>query len=334
MSLYKDSGVDIQMGNKVVDNLKDLAKSTFRPEVLNSIGGFNSLFKLKNYTNPVLVSGTDGVGTKLKYANIFNKHDTIGIDLVAMCVNDILTCGADPLFFLDYFATGKLDEETHLDVIKGITAGCIDAGCSLIGGETAEMPGFYHNNDYDLAGFAVGVVEQQDIINGSTIIPGDLVIGLASSGLHSNGYSLVRKLLDNNYEDYDFSIGDITLKEALLTPTIIYSKAVKLLKDIKIKGMAHITGGGLMENIPRILPNGYGVSLKRGSWRYPDIFNFLISKFNLNDDKELLTVFNCGIGFVLVIDPYYENIVKELLFSNYIEAFTIGKVVSGYNVTI
>ncbi len=305
-STYKRAGVDIDAGNRLVDAIKPFARSTFRPEVLSNIGGFGALFNidLKRYKRPVLVSGTDGVGTKLKIAFLLDRHDTVGIDLVAMCVNDILTCGAEPLFFLDYFATGKLLPKKGVQVIKGIIKGCLQAGCALIGGETAEMPGFYKEGEYDLAGFAVGIVEKEDIIDGSKIRPGDQIIGLASSGLHSNGYSLVRKVLleikgyplTSRIEGLGKSLG-----EELLTPTKIYVKSVlNLIKSVDVKGIAHITGGGMTENIPRILPKGSQAIIRRGDWEIPSIFEFIQKEGDI-DLEEMYRDFNMGIGLILIV---------------------------------
>ena len=304
---YKKAGVDIDEGDRFVSLISPLVKKTFRPEVLTDIGSFGSLFKLDigKYKEPVLVSGTDGVGTKLKIAFITDKHDTIGIDLVAMCVNDILTLGAEPLFFLDYFATGKLNSEKARDVVKGISEGCKLSGCSLIGGETAEMPGFYQANEYDIAGFAVGVVDSASIVDGSAINEGDAVIGLASSGLHSNGYSLVRRVLlesaNLNPGDHIAELG-MTLGEELLKPTSIYVSAVKALSNITaIKGMAHITGGGLPGNLPRILKEGLTAVIKEKSWVIPPVFE-LVRKYGNVPDQDMKKTFNMGIGYVIVVD--------------------------------
>jgi len=301
---YKNAGVDIDAGNQAVERMKTHVRKTFRPEVRTDLGGFGSLFALQNkYEQPILVSGTDGVGTKLKIAFEMDKHDTIGQDLVAMCVNDILVQGAEPLFFLDYIATGKLVPEKVEDIVKGISNGCLLAGCSLIGGETAEMPGMYQADDYDLAGFAVGVVDEKDLIDGSKIESGDLIIGLESSGLHSNGYSLVRHLLTNNsysFQDNILELGGV-LGEQLLIPTKIYVRSIlELLKEINILGMAHITGGGLLENIPRILPEGLQAEIELGSWEKPAIFNFL-KKIGKLEISEMYRTFNMGIGFTIII---------------------------------
>ncbi|PLX94633.1 MAG: phosphoribosylformylglycinamidine cyclo-ligase [Desulfuromonas sp.] len=303
---YKDAGVDIDAGNRFVQMIKPLVKATSRPEVLTDIGSFGGLFSLHadKYEKPTLVSSTDGVGTKLKLAFMMDKHDTVGIDLVAMCVNDILVQGAEPLFFLDYFATGKLAPEKAADVVKGIAEGCIQSGCALIGGETAEMPGMYDDGEYDLAGFTVGVVDNSRIIDGSSITVGDRLIGLASTGLHSNGYSLARKVI---FERMGHDINDRlpgfvkTIGEELLTPTRIYTKSIlNLLRDFQIKGMAHITGGGLVENVPRILPKHCRAVIQRDSWPKPAIFELLRTGGNI-DELEMYRTFNYGIGMVLVV---------------------------------
>ena len=312
---YKDAGVDIDAGNRFVEMIKPLVKSTMRPEVMADIGGFGGLFSLNTdkYKNPTLVSGTDGVGTKLKLAFMLDKHDTVGIDLVAMCVNDIIVQGAEPLFFLDYFATGKLAPEKAAEVVKGIAVGCNLAGCALIGGETAEMPGMYPKGEYDLAGFTVGVVDRDDLIDGSTIHEGDVLIGLASSGLHSNGYSLARKIIIEQLNlplDQPAQGMDIALGEALLTPTKIYVKSIlNLIRDFKLKGMAHITGGGLLENIPRVLPKHCKAILNKGSWQIPALFDLLREGGNI-DELEMYRTFNNGIGMVLVVT---KNDVDDIL---------------------
>jgi len=303
---YKDSGVDIDAGNNFVKMIKPFVKATSRPEVMADIGGFGGLFSLNSgkYKNPVLVSGTDGVGTKLKLAFMADRHDTVGIDLVAMCVNDIIVQGAEPLFFLDYLATGKLDPAKAATIVKGIAAGCVQAGCALIGGETAEMPGFYADGEYDIAGFTVGVVDRDNLIDGSSITVGNRIIGLASSGLHSNGYSLARKVI---FERMGLAIDSIipetgnTVADELLTPTKIYVKSVlNLLRDFTINGIAHITGGGLLENIPRVLPGGCKAILRKGSWPVLPIFTILQNAGNI-EDAEMLRTLNCGIGMVLVV---------------------------------
>ena len=282
---YKDAGVNIEAGDELVERIKPFAKKTLRPEVLGGLGGFGSLFEVpKKYKNPILVSGTDGVGTKLKLAFTLNQHKTIGQDLVAMCVNDILVQGAEPLFFLDYFACGKLNVKQASDVIEGIAFGCELAGCSLVGGETAEMPGMYQSEEYDLAGFCVGVVEKDKIIDGSNVNEADTVIGLSSSGPHSNGYSLIRKLIEKEKLDLNNFCGDKIFSEVLLEPTRIYVKSILALnQEINIKAMAHITGGGLTENIPRVLPQHLAVVLQKNAWPKQEIFNWLQSKGNLSD---------------------------------------------------
>jgi len=329
---YKDAGVDIDAGDLFVQKIKPYVKSTFRPEVLTHIGGFGGLFALKKYKNPVLVSGTDGVGTKLKIAFLMNKHDSIGIDLVAMCVNDIIVQGAEPLFFLDYFATGKLKPREHADIVKGIAAGCKQAGCALIGGETAEMPAFYAGNEYDLAGFAVGVEEKKNIIDGSRIKPGMALIGLASSGLHSNGYSLVRKVLleasKNAVTDVLPELG-APLGEVLLTPTRIYAKTVlTLLKEFDIYGMAHITGGGITENTPRMLPKGTAALIRKGTWTIPAVFS-LIQRNAGVDDEEMYRDFNMGIGMVLAVPQKQAAAVIKRARQLREKAFPIGEVIKG-----
>lgn len=311
---YQDAGVDINAGDRLVENIKPYAKCTMRPEVLAGIGGFGALFEIsKKYRNPVLVSGTDGVGTKLKLAFQSGQHDSIGIDLVAMSVNDILVQGAEPLFFLDYFACGKLDVETATRVVKGIAKGCEQAGCALIGGETAEMPGMYPEGEYDLAGFAVGAVEKDQIITGLTIREGDAVLGLASSGAHSNGYSLIRKIIEKNNTDLSADFHGKALIDVIMAPTRIYVKPLlELMKHLPVKGMAHITGGGLTENIPRVLPEGVTAILKYDAWDMPPLFHWLQQQGNVNE-QEMQRVFNCGIGMVLVVGPEFADIAMRLL---------------------
>ncbi len=301
---YLNAGVDIDAGEALVESIKPFARRTMREGVLAGIGGFGALFEIsRNYREPVLVSGTDGVGTKLKLAFQLNRHDTIGIDLVAMSVNDILTSGAEPLFFLDYYACGKLDVAIATEVVKGIAAGCEMAGCALIGGETAEMPGMYVPGDYDLAGFAVGIVEKSEIVDGRTIEDGDLLLGLASSGAHSNGYSLIRKLIDVKGVDLSAELGGRTLSDLILEPTRIYVKSVlKLMRSVNVKGLAHITGGGLIENVPRMLPDTLAAHIKRRSWRMPPLFTWLKEQGDIGD-KEMHRVFNCGIGMVVAVSP-------------------------------
>jgi phosphoribosylformylglycinamidine cyclo-ligase len=311
---YQDAGVDINAGDRLVENIKPYAKCTMRPEVLAGIGGFGALFEIsKKYRNPVLVSGTDGVGTKLKLAFQSGQHDSIGIDLVAMSVNDILVQGAEPLFFLDYFACGKLDVETATRVVKGIAKGCEQAGCALIGGETAEMPGMYPEGEYDLAGFAVGAVEKDQIITGLTIREGDAVLGLASSGAHSNGYSLIRKIIEKNNTDLSADFHGKALIDVIMAPTRIYVKPLlELMKHLPVKGMAHITGGGLTENIPRVLPQGVTAILKHDAWDMPPLFHWLRQQGNVNE-QEMLRVFNCGIGMALVVAPEFADTAMRLL---------------------
>ena len=312
---YKDSGVDITAGNNFVNLIKPLVKATSRPEVLADIGGFGGLFSLNTskYKNPVLVSGTDGVGTKLKIAFLTDRHDTIGIDLVAMCVNDIIVQGAEPLFFLDYLATGKLLPEKGAEIVKGIAEGCKQAGCALIGGETAEMPGFYADGEYDVAGFTVGVVDRENIIDGSCIAVGNKLIGIASSGLHSNGYSLARTLI---FDHLGLSINDrfpgadTSVADVLLAPTRIYVRSIlNLLKDFSINGIAHITGGGLLENVPRVLPKGCLAQIHTNTWELPNLFTVLQKAGNVERD-EMYRTFNMGIGMVLVVA---ENDAEEII---------------------
>jgi phosphoribosylformylglycinamidine cyclo-ligase len=301
---YRDAGVDIDAGDELVERIKPLAKKTLREGVLGGIGGFGALFEVpKRYKEPVLVSGTDGVGTKLRLAFDLNRHDTVGQDLVAMSVNDILVLGAESLFFLDYFACGKLDVDTAASVVGGIAKGCELAGCALIGGETAEMPGMYPAGEYDLAGFAVGVVEKSKAIDGkSTIVPGDVVLGLASSGAHSNGYSLVRKIIERSKPDLNAKFdGERTLADVVMAPTRIYVKQVlATMEKVAIKGMAHITGGGLLENVPRVLPENTVAELEKAAWPRPKLFDWMQAEGNVAEN-EMHRVFNCGIGLVIVV---------------------------------
>ncbi|MGN6704174.1 MAG: phosphoribosylformylglycinamidine cyclo-ligase [Burkholderiaceae bacterium] len=299
---YRDAGVDIDAGDALVEAIKPFAKRTMRDGVLAGIGGFGALFEIgRKYKEPVLVSGTDGVGTKLKLAFRLNRHDTVGIDLVAMSVNDILVQGAEPLFFLDYFACGRLDVAAATDVIKGIAAGCEQAGCALIGGETAEMPSMYPDGEYDLAGFAVGAVEKADIIDGSRIAPGDAVLGLASSGAHSNGYSLVRKILDVAKPDLNADFHGRPLADVLMAPTRIYVKPLlALMQSMEVRGLVHITGGGLVENIPRVLKPNLTAVLQRDAWTMPPLFSWLQQHGNVAD-AEMHRVFNCGIGMTVIV---------------------------------
>ncbi|MDF1795661.1 MAG: phosphoribosylformylglycinamidine cyclo-ligase [Coxiellaceae bacterium] len=300
---YQDAGVDIDKADALVDDIKQIAKRTSRKEILTGIGGFGALFEvpLDRYKQPVLVSGTDGVGTKLKLAIELNKHDTIGIDLVAMCVNDIITCGAEPLYFLDYYATGKLDVEQAKAIIAGIGKGCELSGCALTGGETAEMPGMYSEGDYDLAGFCVGIVEKTKIIDGSRVSAGDKLVALGASGAHSNGYSLIRKVIATSGEDLCTDVGGQTLADLVMQPTRLYAKTTQaLLNDIDIKAMAHITGGGLPGNLPRVLPNNTCAMINQNSWQWPPLFQWLAEQGNIDRD-EMYRTFNCGVGMVLVV---------------------------------
>ena len=302
---YRDAGVDIDAGNELVERIKPLVKRSFRPEVMGGLGGFGALFDLSNkYREPVLVSGTDGVGTKLKLAQQLGRHDTIGIDLVAMCVNDVLVQGAEPLFFLDYFATGKLDIDTAAAVVGGIANGCTEAGCALIGGETAEMPDMYAPGEYDLAGFTVAGVEKSELKDGSAVALGDVLIGIASSGPHSNGYSLVRRIYERAGSPADLVLEDgVKLVDALMAPTRLYVKPIlSLLKThgAAVHGMAHVTGGGLTENIIRVVPEGLGLTIDASSWPLPPVFQWLQREGNVAD-SEMWRTFNCGIGFVLLV---------------------------------
>jgi len=299
---YKDAGVDIDAGDALVERIKPLAKRTMRPEVLTGIGGFGALVEIsKKYQEPVLVSGTDGVGTKLRLAFELNRHDTVGIDLVAMSVNDILVQGAEPIFFLDYFATGKLSLDTAEAVIAGIAHGCEQAGCALIGGETAEMPGMYPEGEYDLAGFAVGVVEKSKIIGGQSIVPGDVVLGLASSGAHSNGYSLIRKLIDVSGIGLKSDFHGKPFADVVMAPTRIYVKPMlALMEKLAVKGMAHITGGGITGNLPRCLPENVAARVNPASWTRPQLFDWLQKAGNV-EPEEMLRTFNCGIGLAVVV---------------------------------
>jgi len=309
---YRDAGVDIDAGNQLVEKIRGSVASTKRPGVMGSIGGFGGLFEIpEGYKQPVLVSGTDGVGTKLKLAIELGKHDTIGIDLVAMCVNDILVLGAEPLFFLDYYATGKLDTNIAADVVEGIAEGCRQSGAALIGGETAEMPGMYSEGDYDLAGFCVGVAEKENIVDGSKVKAGDAIIALASSGPHSNGYSLVRKVIEVSNASLDQACGETTLGDALLAPTRIYAASIlEVLKTIPLHALAHITGGGLLENIPRVLPENTQAVLNEDSCKLPPVFEWLQNNGNI-EMNEMYRTFNCGIGMaVIVAEEDAENTIK------------------------
>ena len=328
---YRAAGVDIDAGNAVVERIKPLVKRTFRPEVMGGLGGFGGLFNLgTRYKEPVLVSGTDGVGTKLKLAQQLNRHDTIGIDLVGMCVNDVLVQGAEPLFFLDYFATGKLDVDTTVAVVGGIARGCELAGCALIGGETAEMPDMYPPGEYDLAGFNVGAVEKSEIIDGSAIRASDVILGVASSGPHSNGYSLIRKIVERAGSPFDLKFDDGTLADALMAPTTIYVKPVlDLLRAHRgtIHGMAHITGGGLQENIIRVVPDGLGLAIYSSAWKMPPVFDWLQREGKLARE-EMWRTFNCGIGFTLVLAPGDVAGTQAALAQSGLQSWTIGEVVA------
>lgn len=335
-NMYKKAGVDVEKGYEAVERMKKHIAKTNRPEVLGGIGAFAGLFELTSlpYEEPVLVSGTDGVGTKLKLAFQMNKHDTIGIDLVAMCMNDIVAQGAQPLFFLDYIACGKNDPEVIEEIIQGISEGCVASGAALIGGETAEMPGMYKDNEYDLAGFAVGIAEKSELITGDDILCGDVIIGLPSSGIHSNGYSLVRKIIENLDLDKTYEGLSRPLGEALLAPTKIYAKALAaVMKEATIKGVSHITGGGFYENFPRMLPDGLGVQLERSSWHVPEIFHLLQEKGNI-PDREMFSVFNMGIGMALVVDEREAESVLSILQQYEQDVAIIGSVTSTKGVHI
>ena len=333
---YKDAGVDIDAGNALVEAIKPLAKSTARPGVLGGLGGFGAVFDLKacGYRDPLLISATDGVGTKLKVALAAGLHDGVGIDLVAMCVNDLVVQGAEPLFFLDYYAVGRLQPDIGRQVIAGIAEGCRQAGCALIGGETAEMPGLYTEDDYDLAGFAVGAVERDALLDGTQVREGDAVLGLASTGLHSNGFSLVRKVVETAGFDYaspaPFAAGTSPppLGQALLTPTRIYvTSALKALRHGGVHAMAHITGGGLTENLPRVVPDSLAFRLDRGAWPQPPVFTWLAKAGGLAE-ADLLRTFNCGIGFALVVDPQRAEELTELLSANGETVYKLGEIVT------
>ena len=328
---YKDSGVDVEKGDSFVQAIKSMVEATFRPEVMTKIGGFAGCvsLNLERYKKPILVSSTDGVGTKLKIAFLMDRHDTVGIDLVAMCVNDIVVSGARPLFLLDYFATSRLDQEKAIQVVSGIAKGCVEAECSLIGGETAEMPGFYAEGEYDLAGFAVGIAEDAQLIDGSSVTVGDRLIGIASSGLHSNGYSLVRKvILEHHRMDLGKRVEEIgeVLGEELLRPTRIYVKTVlNLVRDFKIGGIAHITGGGITGNLPRVIPSGCKAIVHKGTWEVPPIFPFLKEKGNIPED-EMFKTFNNGIGMILIVKSKEAGEILERLHSMGEKAFLIGEI--------
>jgi phosphoribosylformylglycinamidine cyclo-ligase len=325
---YRDAGVDIDAGNDLVERIKPIVKNTFRPGVMAGLGGFGALFELPldRYREPILVSGTDGVGTKLKLALELGKHDTIGIDLVAMCVNDIVVTGAEPLFFLDYYATGQLNVDIATDVVKGIAEGCLQSGAALTGGETAEMPGMYGKGDYDLAGFCVGIVEKSRIIQPERVGPGDVLIGLASSGPHSNGYSLIRKILEVSGADLGQEMDGKTLGEALLAPTRIYVKPLlKLHQALEIHALAHITGGGLPENLPRVLPEGCKAVIEQSSWERPTVFNWIQEKGNVAE-SEMLRTLNCGVGMVICVAAEDEEQTLSLLREEGETAWRLGQI--------
>ncbi|MFD2655904.1 phosphoribosylformylglycinamidine cyclo-ligase [Gracilibacillus thailandensis] len=335
--IYKDAGVDVNAGYKAVDLMKKHITKTNRPEVIGGVGAFAGLFDLSkfSYEEPVLVSGTDGVGTKLKLAFTLGKHDTVGVDLVAMCVNDIVAQGADPLFFLDYIACGKNQPEKIEQIVKGITDGCVQSGAALIGGETAEMPGMYSEDEYDLAGFVVGIADKKQIITGEKIKVGDKIIGLTSSGVHSNGFSLVRKIIDDKGLHYQDQVPELskTLGEALLEPTKIYTKAIQQLKlDLTIKGISHITGGGFYENLPRAIPEHLGVRIEKGSWQKPAIFDYLQKQADLQEE-EMYGVFNMGIGMAVIIEAHEADMALQLLKDINEQAAIIGEVTEETGVT-
>ncbi|MDT8407600.1 MAG: phosphoribosylformylglycinamidine cyclo-ligase [Methylococcales bacterium] len=329
---YQQAGVDIAAGNELIDRIKPIAQRTRIPGVLQGLGGFGSLFELpwQDYRQPVLVAGTDGVGTKLKLALELQKYDTLGIDLVAMCVNDIIVQGANPLFFLDYYATGKLDVNIAEQVIKGIGQGCELAGCALVGGETAEMPGVYQAGDFDLAGFCVGLVEKSDIIDGSGIAEGDVLIGLASSGPHSNGYSLIRKIIERTDADLNQAFDDRTLGEVLIEPTRIYVKTLQALQQaVTIKGLAHITGGGITENLPRVLPDGIDAEIDVNAWQWPAVFHWLQQQGQVAT-ADMLTTFNCGIGMVICVPAEQQDRALALLSEQGEQACVLGRAIAGH----
>lgn len=332
---YKDAGVDIDAGDALVQRIKSVARATSRPEVVGGLGGFGALCRIpQGYKSPLLVSGTDGVGTKLKLALQLARHDSIGIDLVAMCVNDLLVCGAEPLFFLDYYATGKLDVDTATDVVTGIGEGCQQAGCALIGGETAEMPGMYQDDDYDLAGFCVGVVEEAEVITGENVTEGDVLIGLASSGAHSNGYSLIRKVIEVSGVDISNSdevLDGQPIADALMAPTKIYVNAIKALQKAlgneQLHAMSHITGGGLTENLPRVLPETLAAKIDTQSWQMPKLFNWLQQHGNI-EQAEMYRTFNCGVGFVIVVPAELAHQVIDILVTAGENAWVLGEMVA------
>jgi len=324
---YKDAGVDIDAGNALVEKIKGAVKRTTRPEVMGGIGGFGAICQIPTgYKEPVLISGTDGVGTKLRLAIDLKKHDTVGIDLVAMCVNDLLVLGAEPLYFLDYYATAKLDVDVASDVVAGIAEGCIQSGCALVGGETAEMPGMYHQGDYDIAGFCTGIAEKSELIDGSKVAAGDQLIALGSSGPHSNGFSLIRKVLEVNNTDTSEMLGDRSIADHLLEPTKIYVKStLAMLKEVKAHALSHITGGGFWENIPRVLPESAQAIIDGNSWQWPEIFNWLQEKGNITT-HEMYRTFNCGVGMIIVVpaDSLAQSL--EILTANGENAWHIGEI--------
>ncbi len=331
---YKDAGVDIDAGNALVDRIKGVAKRTTRPEVMGGLGGFGALCELPTgYREPVLVSGTDGVGTKLRLAMDLGRHDTIGIDLVAMCVNDLVVAGAEPLFFLDYYATGKLDVDIAADVVDGIGAGCEKAGCALVGGETAEMPGMYEGSDYDLAGFCVGVVEKSEILDGHKVAEGDVLLGMASSGPHSNGYSLIRKILEVSGAALDTELAGESLGDALMAPTRIYVKPLlSLIREsgVPVHALSHITGGGLTENLPRVLPEGLAARVDISAWQRPAVFEWLREQGNVAEE-EMYRVLNCGIGMVIVVPAEKADQARAHLQAQGEAVYRIGEIVAGEN---
>jgi phosphoribosylformylglycinamidine cyclo-ligase len=327
---YKDAGVNIDAGNALVERIKGVSRRTARPEVLGGLGGFGALCEIPaGYREPVLVSGTDGVGTKLRLAMDLGIHDSIGIDLVAMCVNDLVVAGAEPLFFLDYYATGQLNVDTAAAVVEGIGRGCELAGCALVGGETAEMPGMYAGEDYDLAGFCVGVVEKSEIIDGSAVTPGDSLIAIASSGPHSNGYSLIRKIIEVSGADLQQPLGEQSLADALMAPTEIYVKALlQLFSKLQVKALSHITGGGLLENLPRVLPDGCGARIETSSWEWPEVFHWLQSNGNVAR-REMYRTFNCGVGMVVCVAEENTADAVALLEAAGHRAWKIGSTTAG-----
>lgn len=326
---YRDAGVDIDAGNELVNRIKQTAARTKRPEVLGGLGGFGAMVSIPaGYKEPVLVSGTDGVGTKLRLAMQLQKHDSIGIDLVAMCVNDLIVGGAEPLFFLDYYATGKLNVDVATQVVEGIGEGCAQSGCALVGGETAEMPGMYEGDDYDLAGFCVGIAERADIIDGSHVQSGDVLLALGSSGPHSNGYSLIRKIIDVSNADLDQPMGDTTLANALMAPTRIYVKnLLQLIRQVDVRAMSHITGGGLPENIPRVLPNGCVAAIDTASWTLPPVFQWLKEAGGVADE-EMYRTFNCGIGMIVCVPAEQKDLALNTLKAQGENAWQVGVVES------